>query len=134
MKKEELVAQLEVAKRFQSTVDIDKIIALIEQITPEKQTGITQELADEISGKIERCLDRNSDELVNKDDASFSIDYGNTISIDDIQIDVHGVMDHITDVLSEFVEEEEEDDVVVSGEFYPVDDVVELERGEETAE
>ena len=132
MKKEELVAQLQAANTLSSTVDIDKIIALIEQITPEKQTGITQELADEISGKIERCLDRNSDELVDKDDVTFSIDYGNIISIDDINIDVHGVMDHITDILSEFVEEE--DDVVVSSEFYPVDDVVELERGEETAE
>jgi len=128
MKKEELVAQLEVAKRFQSTVDIDKIIALIKEITPEKQTGITQELADEISGKIERCLDRNSDELVNKDDVTFSIDYGNTILIDDIQIDIHGVMDHITDILSEFVEEEEEDDVVVSSEFYPVDDTDSIEE------
>ena len=121
MKKEELVAQLTTAKALSSTVDIDKIIALIEQITPEKQTGITQELADEISGKIERCLDRNSDELVDKDDVTFSIDYGNTISIDDIQIDIHGVMDHITEILSEFVEEEDdvelEDDEVVSSEF-----------------
>ena len=85
MKKVELVAQLEAAKALSSTVDIDKIIALIKQITPEAKIGITQELADEISSKIERCLDRNSDDLVNKDDASFSIDYGNTISIDDIQ-------------------------------------------------
>ena len=107
---------------------------MIEHITPEAKTGITQEIADQIASRIESCLDSNSDELVDKDDASFSIDYGNTISIDDIQIDVHGVMDHITDILSEFVEEEEEDDVVVSSEFYPVDDVVELERGEETAE
>jgi hypothetical protein len=73
-------------------------------------------------------LDRNSDDLVDKDDASFSIDYGNTISIYDIQIDVHGVMDHITDILSEFVEEEEEDDVVVSSEFYPVDDTDSIEE------
>jgi hypothetical protein len=128
MKKEELVAQLTTAKALSSTVDIDKIIALIEQITPEKQTGITQELADEISGKIERCLDRNSNELVDKDDVTFSIDYGNTISIDDIQIDVHGVMDHITYILSEFVEEEEEDDVVVSSEFYPADDTDSIEE------
>ena len=121
MKKEELVAQLQAANTLSSTVDIDKIIALIEQITPEKQTGITQELADEISCKIECCLDRNSDELVDKDDVTFSIDYGNTISIDDINIDVHGVMDHITDILSEFVEEEDdvelEDDEGVSSEF-----------------
>ena len=134
MKKEELVAQLQAANTLSSTVDIDKIIALIEQITPEKQTGITQELADEIASTIERCLDNNSDELVDKDDVTFSIDYGNTISIDDISINVYEVMDHITNILSEFVEEEEEDDVVVSSEFYPVDDVVELERGEETAE
>jgi RNA binding exosome subunit len=124
MKKEELIAQLQAANTLSSTVDIDKMIALIKQITPEAQTGITQEIADQIASRIESCLDRNSDDLVNKDDASFSIDYGNTISIDDIQIDVHGAMDHITDILSEFVEEE--DDVVVSSEFYPVD--------EETAE
>ena len=128
MKKEELVVQLTTAKALSSTVDIDKIIALIEQITPEKQTGITQELADEISGKIERCLDRNSDELVDKDDVTFSIDYGNTILIDDIQIDVDGVMNHIIDILGEFVEDEEEDDVVVSSEFYPVDDTDSIEE------
>jgi hypothetical protein len=121
MKKEELVAQLQAANTLSSTVDIDKMIALIKQITPEKQTGITQEIADQIASRIESCLDRNSDELVDKDDVSFSIDYGNTISIDDIQIDVHGVMDHITDILSEFVEEE--DDVTV-----------EPEQDEETAE
>jgi hypothetical protein len=121
MKKEELVAQLTTAKALSSTVDIDKIITLINQIEPEKPTSITQELADQIASRIESCLDHNSDELVNKDDASFSIDYGNTISIDDIQIDVHGVMDHITDILSEFIEEEDdvelEDDEVVSSEF-----------------
>lgn len=126
MKKEELVAQLQAANTLSSTVDIDKMIALIKQITPEAQTGITQELADEIASRIERCLDRNSDDLVNKDDVSFSINYGNVIEVDDVQIDVHETMDHITTILSEFVEEEEEDDVVVSSEFYPTD--------EETAE
>ena len=132
MKKEELVAQLQAANTLSSTVDIDKMIALIKQITPEAKTGITQELADQIASRIESCLDRNSDDLVNKDDVSFSINYGNTIEVDDIQIDVHGAMDHITDILSEFVEEE--DDVVVSSEFYPVDDIDSTDQDEETAE
>jgi hypothetical protein len=134
MKKTELVAQLEAAKALSSQVDIDKIIALIKQITPEAQTGITQELADQIASRIESCLDHNSDDLVNKDDVTFNIAYGNTIEVEDVSINVYETMDHITAIISEFVEDEEEDDVVVSSEFYPVDDVVELERGEETAE
>ena len=57
MKKEELVAQLEAAKTLSSQVDIDKVITLIEQITPEVKVGITQELAEEIADKIERtCI------------------------------------------------------------------------------
>jgi hypothetical protein len=108
MKKEELVAQLEAAKTLSSQVDIDKVIALIEQITPEVKIGITQELADKIAAKIEQCLDYNSDDLVNKDDVTFNIAYGNTIEVEDVSINVYETMDHITAVLSEFVEEEED--------------------------
>jgi hypothetical protein len=122
MKKEELVAQLQAAKALSSQVDIDKVIALIEQITPEVKVGITQELADEIADKIERCLDYNSNDLVDKDDITFNIAYGNTIEVEDVSINVSETMDHITGILSEFVEEEDEDDIV------------ELERGEEAAE
>jgi hypothetical protein len=118
MKKEELVAQLQAAKALSSQVDIDKVIALIEQITPEVKIGITQELADDIADKIERCLDYNSNDLVDKDDITFNIAYGNTIEVDDASINVSETMDHITTVLSEFVEEEEVED-----------DIVELEKG-----
>jgi RNA binding exosome subunit len=109
MKKEELVAQLEAAKTLSSQVDIDKVIALIEQITPEVKVGITQELADEIAEQIERCLDYNSNDLVDKDNITFEIAYGNTIEVDDASIDVSETMNHITTILSEFIEEDDEE-------------------------
>jgi hypothetical protein len=110
MKKEELVAQLEAAKALSSQVDIDKVIALIEQITPEVKVGITQELAEEIAHRIERTLDYNSNDLVDKDNITFEIAYGNTIEIDDASINVRDVMDHITECLDEFVVEEDDNE------------------------
>jgi len=109
MKKEELVAQLEAAKTLSSQVDIDKVIALIEQITPEVKAGITQELADDIANKIEQCLDYNADDLVDKDSAEFSIGYGNVIELDDCQVNCYEIMDHITACLDEFVVEEDDE-------------------------
>ena len=110
MKKEELVAQLEAAKTLSSQVDIDKVITLIEQITPEVKVGITQELAEEIADRIERTLDYNSNDLVDKDNITFEIAYGNTIEVDDVSINVRDVMDHITECLDEFVVEEEDEE------------------------
>ena len=81
MTKENLVKQLEEAKSLSSQVDIDKVVELIKQI--ETPTRFTQELADEICGQIERCLDHNCDDLVDKDNATFSIGYGNVIEIDE---------------------------------------------------
>jgi len=105
MTKETLVAQLEAAKSLSSQVDIDKVVELIKRI--ETPTQFTQELADEIANKIERCLDNNSDDLVNKEDATFDIGYGNVIEIDDIKIDVYEVMRHIIEVIDDFVNEDE---------------------------
>ena len=110
MKKEELIQKLEVVKDHSPVVSIDKVIALIEQITPEVKVGITQELAEEIANRIERCLDRNCDELVDKDDITFSIAYGNTIEVEDASINVSETMNHITACLEEFVVEEDEDE------------------------
>ena len=112
MKKEELVAKLEVAKEVTSVVSIDLMLAALGMLEETKPTGITQELADEICNKIERCLDYNSDDLVDKDNVTFSIGYGNTIEIDDAQIDTYEVMKHISDVLDNFVIEDEEEDLV----------------------
>jgi len=111
MKKETLVAQLEAAKALSSTVDIDKVISLINQIEPENKTGITQELADEIANRIELCLDRNADDLVDKENITFNIAYYNQLQVDEAQIDVSETMEHITACLEEFVVGEDEDEV-----------------------
>jgi len=109
MKKEELVKQLEAAKTLSSQVDIDKVIVLINQIESGTKVGLTQELADEIAGRIERCLDNNCDDLVDKDNAEFSIGYGNVIELDSCQINVYDTMDHITACLEKFVVEEDDE-------------------------
>jgi hypothetical protein len=112
MKKAELVAKLEVAKEVTSVVSIDLMLAALGMLEETKPTGITQELADEICNKIERCLDYNADDLVDKDNVTFNIGYGNVIEIDDAQIDSYEIMKHISDVLDDFVTEDEEEDLV----------------------
>jgi len=106
MKKAELVAQLEAAKVLSSQVDIDKVIALINQI----EAGLTQELAEEIADRIERTLDYNATDLVDKDDVTFNISYGNVIEIDDASINVGETMEHIIACLDGFIVGEDEDD------------------------
>ena len=113
MKKENLIAQLEAAKAMTSVVSIDNVIALIQQLEAEVQVekvfGITQELAEDIANKIERCLDYNSGNFVDKDSAEFEINYNNTIELTNVDIDVREIMAHITETLEEFVEEEDEE-------------------------
>jgi len=108
MTKETLIAKLESGKELTSVVSIDIIIELIKQI--ETPTRITQDLVDDMCNKIERCLDNNSDDLVDKENVEFSIGYGNVIEVDEAQIDTYEVMKHISDVLDDFVNEEEEDE------------------------
>ena len=109
MKKEELLVKLEVAKEVTSVVSIDLIISALHELELPTKTGITQELADEIANKIERCLDYNANDIVNKDDVTFNIAYGNTIEVDDVYIDVYETMNHINACLSEFVIEEDDE-------------------------
>jgi hypothetical protein len=115
MTKETLVAQLEGAKTLSSQVDIDKVIELLNQLEPEVQVekvfGMSQELADEISSKIERCLDNNASDLVDTDSAEFSLNYSNCIELDCAQINVYDTMNHINSCLEEFIVEEDEDEV-----------------------
>jgi hypothetical protein len=115
MKKENLIAQLEGAKTLSSQVDIDKVIELLNQLEPEVQVekvfGMSQELADEISSKIERCLDNNASDLVDTDSAEFSLNYSNCIELDCAQINVYDTMNHINSCLEEFIVEEDEDEV-----------------------
>ena len=113
MKKENLIAQLEGAKALSSQVDIDKVIELLNQLEAEvkeiKVIGITQDLAESIASRIERALDFNSDDLVDRDSAEFEINYDNRIELSGCQINVSDTMDHVTACLDEFVKEEEEE-------------------------
>jgi hypothetical protein len=114
MKKENLIALLEGAKALSSQVDIDKVIVLLAQLEDEvkveKVFGISQELAEDIASKIERCLDRNSSDLVDTDSAEFSLNYDNRIELDNADVNVSEIMDHVTACLEEFVVEEDEDE------------------------
>jgi len=112
MKKVELVAQLETIKKLSSQVDIDKVIELINGLDDTNTvTKLSEELIEEISGRIERVLDYNSSDLVDKENAEFSIGYGNIIELDDCQINVYDTMDHINSVLKEYEAEERDEDV-----------------------
>jgi hypothetical protein len=114
MKKSELIAKLEGAKELTSVVSIDLVLAALGMLEPEikveKVFGMSQELADEISAKIERCLDNNSNCLVDTDSASFSLNYNNCIELDEACIDTYSTMEHINAVLEGFIVEEEEEE------------------------
>jgi len=122
---EEAIAK--VNDNFSSVFTKEDVLSLLSGIKPESK--LTPELSEQIQSRIEQCLDNNSDKLVDTDQISFEISYNNTIEANDIYLDVREVMDHIDNIMSEFVEEEDEDEVI-SSEFTPVeDDLVRLERG-----
>ena len=109
MTKETLVGQLEGAKALSSQVDIDKVIALIQQLESEKKGGLTQELAEEIAERIESALDQNSSDLVDCDSAEFELNYDNRIELNCADVNVSEIMDHVCSCLNRFVTEEEEE-------------------------
>jgi len=110
MKKAELIAQLEGVKVLSTQVDIDKVIALIQQLETEKKGGLTRELAEEIANKIERILDNNSRDLVDVDSAEFEMNYDNRVELSCVDVNVSEIMDHVQAGLEEFIGDEDEDD------------------------
>ena len=113
MKKEQLIAQLEGVKVLSTQVDIDKVIALIQQLESEKKGGLTQELAEEIADRIERSLDYNSlNDLVDCDSAEFEISYDNRLELSRADVNVSGIMDHVTACLDEFIKEQQDEELV----------------------
>ena len=106
MKKKELIEQLNAAKTLTSTVDIDKMIALINQI--EAPTKLNVELANEITNKIERCLDNNSDGVIDTDSAEFELDYNNQVQLISVNVDVDSLMEHIIAIVDDYVEPEDD--------------------------
>ena len=109
MKKEQLIAQLEGVKVLSTQVDIDKVIALIQQLESEKKGGLTQDLAEEIANRIESALDQNSSDLVDCDSAEFELNYDNRIELNCADVNVSEIMDHVCSCLNRFVTEEEEE-------------------------
>ena len=113
MKKEQLIAQLEGVKVLSTQVDIDKVIALIQQLETKTKAGLTQELAEEIADQIERSLDYNSlNDLVDCDSAEFEINYDNRVELIAANVNVSGIMDHVTACLDEFVKEQQDEELV----------------------
>ena len=113
MKKENLIALLEGAKALSSQVDIDKVIVLLAQLEDEvkveKVIGISQDLAEDIANRIERTLDRNASDLVDRDSAEFELNYDNRIELTGADVSVSEIMDHVTACLEEFIVEEEDE-------------------------
>ena len=122
---EEAIAK--VNDNFSSVFTKEDVISLLSGIKPESK--LTPELSEQIQNRIEQCVDRNIDYLVDYDNVSFEINYQNQIEATDVSINIYTLMDHIGAIMSDFVEEDEEEEVS-STEFVPSnDDVVRLERG-----
>ena len=105
MKKENLIEQLTAAKSLSSTVDIDKIIALIKQI---EVGGLTQELVEEISSKLESILDNNSEDLVDLDSAEFELGYDNRVELSRVDVNTSSIRGYIDDILELYIIEEDD--------------------------
>ena len=114
MTKENLIAQLEGAKALTSVVSIDNVIALIQGLEQEVKVEtvfkLTPDLASEIQDKIERVLDYNSGNLVDRDSAEFELSYQNTIELVSVDIDTREIIEHIEAALEEFTEEQPDSD------------------------
>ena len=111
MKKAELVAQLEAAKALTSVVSIDNVIELILSLEEEKkgfslkgaQFEMLMDKIQEAVGNIDRR------DLVDKSSAEFELDWNNTITLNDVDIDTDYIYNTIREELEELVEEEEEE-------------------------
>jgi len=115
MTKETLVAQLEAAKALTSVVSIDNVIALIQQLEAEVQVvksfSLTQELADEIASRIERCLDNNARDFVDTDTAELVMNYDNKVELESVDLHIDNIMGHVTNCIEEFVDEPDIQDI-----------------------
>ena len=120
MKRTELVAQLEAAKALTSVVSIDNVIALIQGLEEEKPKGFSLKGSqfEMLMDKIQQAVD-NMDrrELVDRSSAEFELDWNNTISLNDVEVDFDYVYNSIREELEELVEDEETEE----GELYDID-------------
>jgi len=91
--------------QLDSFYSLQQVIAIIEGIAePEVKTRLDQDIIDDISGSIERCLDgNNGSDLVDVDSIELSLGYNNQIEIDSAAIDIYRIMQHINGILEDYV-------------------------------
>ena len=115
MKKVELVAQLEAAKTLSSQVDIDKVIALIQQLEAEQVESKTfllnEESFDKVMGIVENAIGNlRTRDIVDFDDAEFELNYNNTIELTDVRVDTDNIVNEIRESLENIFEETADED------------------------
>jgi len=109
MTKNEVIAQLESAKALTSVVSIDSVILMLNKLESEK--GLNETVASEIVRRIETVLDRNSRDLVDLDSAEFELNYNNNqIELAAVDVNVHEIIEHVTDVIDSYVIVDEDED------------------------
>ena len=114
MKKNELIAKLEGAKELTSVVSIDLVLTalgMLEDETPQpKGFSFKPSQFEMLMDKIQQAVD-NMDrrELVDRSSAEFELDWNNTISLNDVEVDFDYVYNSIREELEELVEDEEEE-------------------------
>ena len=104
MTKAQTLAALQ--NQLDSFYSLQQVIAIIEGIAePEVKTQLDQDIIDDISGSIERCLDNNNGtDLVDVDSIELSLGYNNfQIEIDGAAIDIYRIMQHINGILEDYV-------------------------------
>ena len=120
MKRDELLENLKAAKGFTSVLLIEDMIKLIEALEPEvrveKEVGITKELAEDISYRINACLEHNCRDLVDLGSADFDLNRDNQIELTYAEIDTNLAMEHIDAVLDQFIIEAEAESMGVEEE------------------
>jgi hypothetical protein len=108
MTKNEVIAQLESAKTLTSVVSIDSVILMLNKL--ESETGLNETVAREIVDRIETILDRNSRDLVDLESAELELHYNNQIELVSVDVNVHEIIEHVTDVIDSYVVIDEDED------------------------
>ena len=113
MKKIELIAKLEGAKELTSVVSIDLVLTALSMLEDEAPKGFSLKGSqfEMLMDKIQQAVD-NMDrrELVDRSSAEFELDWNNTISLNDVEVDFDYVYNSIREELEELVEDEEDED------------------------
>ena len=122
MKRDELLENLKAAKGFTSVLLIEDMIKLIEALEPEVEVGITKELAEDISYRINACLEHNCRDLVDLDSADFDLNRDNQIKLTYAEIDTNLAIEHIDAVLDQFIIEAEAESMGVEEEMSGISD------------